>query len=72
MFETLWSKADIFSLASHLCWTSNIIVPDKAFFFQPKYVNIFLISLLKTYVMGTHKKRLTKALLMSTHNMFSH
>ena len=26
---------------------------------------------MKTYVVGTHQKCLTKALLMSTHNMFS-
>ena len=35
-------------------------------------VNIFLISPRKMYVVGTHKKWLAEALLMSTHNKCFH
>ena len=32
---------------------------------------IFSYFFMKTYVVGTHKKQITEAFLMSTHNMFS-
>ena len=44
---------------------------DKIFFFNPK-VLIFFLFLHKTYVVGTHKKRLIEALLMSIHNICYH
>ena len=44
---------------------------DKTLFFSQK-VLIFLYVSMKTYVIGTHKKCLTKVLLMSTHNMRFH
>ena len=42
---------------------------DKAFVSTRKY-RYFSYFCTKTYVVGTHLKRLTEALLMSTHNMF--
>ena len=44
-----------------------VIATDKPFF-HPKNADIFLISPRK-HVVGTHYKRLTEVLLMSTHNI---
>ena len=49
--------------------TLNVIAPNDALFFVPKIVNIFVYFSIKTYVVGTHQKRLGEALLMSTHNI---
>ena len=43
-------------------------IPEKGTFIQPNVVDIFLNIPLK-YVVGNHWKRLSEALLMSTHNV---
>ena len=45
--------------------------PDKSLLFSEKYWYFSYFSM-KTYVVGTHSKRLAKALLMSTHNICFH
>ena len=47
----------------------SVVASDKAQFFQPKSTDMSLYFSINTYVVGTHKKRLTGALLMSTHNI---
>ena len=46
------------------------ITTDKAFLSTKKYCIFYLSYVsIKSYVMGTHKKRLAEALLMGTHNI---
>ena len=47
----------------------EFIAPDKALFFQPKHIDIFLI-VPQQHVLSAHLKHLAEALLMSTHNIF--
>ena len=48
----------------------KIIAPDKAFFFSNQKLLIFFFYFsTKTYLVGTHQKRLNEALLMSTHKI---
>ena len=58
-------------LFRHLLFIALIIAPDKTYFFSVK-VLIFSYFLTKTYVVGTNEKCLTKALFMSTHNVYFH
>ena len=46
----------------------SYIAPDKALFVAKK-VDIFVISRHNIYVVGSHTKCISEALLMSTHNI---
>ena len=54
---------------THPIFEKNYRAPVTTSFFQPKRIQIFSYSSLKTYFVGTHKKHLSKVLLMSTHNL---
>ena len=51
--------------------STTAITTDKAFFAVKKYRYFSYLSK-KKYVVGTHQKRLSEALLMSTHNIRFH
>ena len=56
----------------HKTSTQTNIATDRHFFFHPKQCWYLSYSSLKTYIVGTHQKCLTEALLMNTQNICFH